>query len=155
MDMIEVEKEIAKATQQLEAELAKEREKVKLANDVLASERGIYADRLATAQATIAEMREKSEAAKNACMVASSGCSHIKTHAECNEARQFAHATKINVETALSALNEALALPTNLDALHEAKAQECERLAGYLLHNEVRRWLREEAAAHRARKEGK
>jgi len=86
-------------------------------------------EQLATAQATLEQMREKSEAAKNACMVASSGCSHIKTHAECNEARQFAHATKINVETSLSALNEALSVPPNLDALHEAMDKEREECA--------------------------
>ena len=78
--------------------------------DQLEAENARLREDLAAAQATIEQMREKSEAAKNACMVASSGCSHIKTHAECNEARQFAAATKINVETALSALNEALAI---------------------------------------------
>ena len=78
--------------------------------DSLVAENSRIREELAAAQATIEQMREKSEAAKNACMVASSGCSHIKTHAECNEARQFAAATKINVETALSALNEAIAI---------------------------------------------
>jgi len=118
----------------------------------LETENARLREELAAAQATIARMREKSEAAKNACMVASSGCSHIKTHAECNEARQFAHATKINVETSLSALNEALSVPPNLDALHEALAKECERLAK--THGVgVMKWLLEEAATHRARKE--
>ena len=106
--------------------------------------------------AVIEQMREKSEAAKNACMVASSGCSHIKTHAECNEAKQFAHATKINVETILSALNEALALTPNLDALHEALAKECERLAKkrrLLGDSSTALLLDIEAATHRARKQ--
>ena len=136
MDLIEIERMIAEATVKLEAENARLREE------------------LAAAQATIEQMREKSEAAKNACMVASSGCSHIKMHAECNEARQFAHATKINVETSLSALKEALSVPPNLDALHEARALECERLKNrYRENSPCSWWLDEEAAAHRARKE--
>ena len=120
--------------------------------ELLQAENARLREELAAAQATIEQMREKSEAAKNACMVASSGCSHIKMHAECNEARQFAHATKINVETSLSALKEALSVPPNLDALHEARALECERLAK--AHGMgVMKWLCEEAAAHRARKQ--
>ena len=55
----------------------------------------------------------------------------------------------------------AISTPINLDALHEALALECERLANVAgdepehvkaLFSE---WLREEAAAHRAKKEGK
>lgn len=130
--------------------------------DQLEAENSRIREELATAQATIERMREKSEAAKNACMVASSGCSHIKTHAECNEARQFAHATKINVETILSALNEALALTPNLDALHEARALECERLIDFARKRRFDGYgdldefdLTEAAADHRARKEEK
>ena len=48
---------------------------------------------------------------------------------------------------------EALVLPNNQDALHEALALECERLAGVVTNS--RHLLREEAAAHRARKETK
>lgn len=43
--------------------------------------------------------------------------------------------------------------PSNQDALHEALASECERLAGVVTNS--RHLLREEAAAHRARKEAK
>ena len=139
----------------LSEQLAKEQNKLEMAEAVIAGDGALITglkNELAAAQATIEQMREKSEAAKNACMVASSGCSHIKTHAECNEARQFAHATKINVETSLSALNEALSVPPNLDALHETLAKECERLAK--THGVgVMKWLCEEAATHRARKE--
>ena len=88
-------------------------------------------EQLAAAQAVIEQMREAIKVAKNSCAVASSGCSHIKMHAECNEARQFAAATKINVETSLSALKEALALSIqcNLDALHEEMDKEREECA--------------------------
>ena len=127
--------------------------------DILQAENARLREELAAAQATIEQMREKSEAAKNSCAVASSGCSHIKMHAECNEARQFAAATKINVETALSALNEALALPANLDALHEARAQAVEEAKCFFdPHSEyfgdsIMLCLDGEAADHRARKE--
>lgn len=44
---------------------------------------------------------------------------------------------------------------TNLDALHEDRARECERLANMLgIPASAETLLREEAAAHRARKEG-
>ena len=59
-------------------------------------------------------------------------------------------------------VREALSAPTsNLDALHEAMALECERLADVAgdepehVKAMFSEWLREEAAAHRARKEEK
>lgn len=55
-----------------------------------------------------------------------------------------------------SVLNEN-STPINLDALHEDRARECERLAADVERNwiNIARWLRKEAAAHRARKEQK
>ena len=108
----------------LREELAAATNKLEMAEAVIAGDGALITglkNELASAQATIAQMREKSEAAKNACMVASSGCSHIKTHAECNEARQFAAATKINVETALSALNEAIAILRAASAVYKSR----------------------------------
>ena len=108
----------------LSEQLAKEQNKLEMAEAVIAGDGALITglkNELAAAQATIEQMREKSEAAKNACMVASSGCSHIKTHAECNEARQFAAATKINVETALSALNEAIAILRAASAVYKSR----------------------------------
>ena len=56
-------------------------------------------------------------------------------------------------------VREALSAPTsNLDALHEARALECERLADVAgdepehVKAMFSEWLREEAAAHRAKK---
>ena len=108
----------------LREELAAATNKLEMAEAVIAGDGALITglkNELASAQATIAQMREKSEAAKNACMVASSGCSHIKMHAECNEARQFAAATKINVETALSALNEAIAILRAASAVYKSR----------------------------------
>ena len=108
----------------LREELAAATNKLEMAEAVIAGDGALITglkNELAAAQATIEQMREKSEAAKNACMVASSGCSHIKTHAECNEARQFAAATKINVETALSALNEAIAILRAASAVYKSR----------------------------------
>ena len=56
-------------------------------------------------------------------------------------------------ERNISDADEALSTPINLDALHEDRARECERLAAKMerfheLH------LPDEAAAHRAKKEG-
>ena len=86
-------------------------------------------DELATAQATIEQMR---------------GAIGAWERADGNEELQEAEAKLI------AAMNA----PTNLDALHEALAKECERLAK--THGVgVMKWLCEEAAAHRARKEGK
>lgn len=81
---------------------------------------------LAAAQATIAEMREALTLANN------------------SPAGDFTDTRII----------EALALPTNLDALHEALAKECERLMEMASEYKVRTLLYNEAAAHRARKEG-
>lgn len=51
-------------------------------------------------------------------------------------------------------INKAIAIPTNLDALHEARALECERLAGMFPRGSmIAHRMLEEAAAHRARKE--
>ena len=90
-----------------------------------------YYQKLAAAQATIAEMRE----------------AHKNVVREAN-LRDVLPIAMIS--------HEALALPTNQDALHEALARECERLADAEgVEEGHREWLREEAAAHRARKEGK
>lgn len=99
MDMIEVEKEIARATQQLRAELA-------------------------AAQATIADMREALEEIGNTA---------------CGEAsHQYIALT-------------ALALPTNLDALHEVRAQTVEKLMDTPFFSEDQKeYLAGVAAAHRA-----
>ena len=64
---------------------------------------------------------------------------------------------RVNVAD-LKKISEAAALPTNLAALHEARALECERLmeiAHKKLDVATAFWLSVEAAAHRARKEHK
>ena len=55
------------------------------------------------------------------------------------------------LQEAEAKLIAAMNAPANLDALHEARALECERLAK--AHGVgVMKWLLEEAAAHRARR---
>lgn len=129
--------------EQLRAELAAEREKVKelstWLNDMEAEAKDFAfqverkTEQLAAAQATIAQMREALVAAgKNGVDdFIAAGCLQMADRS------------------------------VNLDALHEVRARECERLkANYpdSLDDEreaVQLWLNEQAAAHRARKEGK
>ena len=114
----------------LGAELAKERNKLEMAEAVIAGDGALITglkNELAAAQATIAEMREAIGAWERA---------------DGNEELQEAEAKLI----------KAMNTENNLDALHEALAKECERLAK--AHGVgVMKWLLEEAAAHRARKQ--
>ena len=93
-------------------------------------------EELAAAQATIAEMREAIGAWERA---------------EAGQELQEAEAKLIVI----------MNIESNLDALHEARALECERLADVAgdepehVKAMFSEWLREEAAAHRARKEEK
>lgn len=116
-----------------EEELAELREKVKELEEYKAdhSTRNFrvveLVEQLTAAQATIAQMREALKEAIPALP---------KQH------------------PAQTLAEKLVALPTNLDQLHEARARECERLAK--AHGVgVMKWLLEEAAAHRAKKEGK
>ena len=123
---------------QLEADLAKEREKVK----ELAHQKGALIDRadtyyqkLAAAQATIAEAADEIE----------SWGSYASDYFQ----------DKHDLAGTVARFRS-----TNQDALLEALAKECERLAnfydaGYGTNQSVPRWLREEAVDHRARKEWK
>lgn len=124
MDLIEIERMIAEATVKLEAK-----------NTQLGEE-------LAAAQATIEQMREALEEA-NALNI------NWSSEAEPEALAYFSEYRKV---TALG--TKALALPTNLDALHEARALECERLAGMFPRGSmIAHRMLEEAAAHRARKQ--
>ena len=146
MDLIEIERMIAEATVKLEAK------NTQLGED------------LAAAQATIAEMRgyfwrdvsdELPKEAQEVLFVRDNKVVHgawingIFWHSNTKMvAAKWMPFPPVDIST--------LSIPTNLDALHEARALECERLAdkseqGMLLCNE----LIEQAAAHRARKEGK
>ena len=87
-------------------------------------------EQLAAAQATIEQMREALKV--------------ITRRANCLDVLEIARTA-----------NEALALTiaSNPDALHEARALECERLKNrYRENSPCSWWLDEEAAAHRARK---
>ena len=58
------------------------------------------------------------------------------------------------LQEAEAKLIAAMNAPANQDALHEARALECERLKNrYRENSPCSWWLDEEAAAHRARKE--
>ena len=104
---------------------------------------GDLAEQLAAAQDTIEQMRE--------------------ALIEAEAAALFPSAT---ISNAHSMVKQAIALPTNLDALHEALAKavekfgqrvvnELEGLASEFAMNQVYRSAEKEAAAHRARKEAK
>lgn len=114
---------------QLRAELAAEREKRAADNAQYSADEIEWNKQLAAAQATIAEMRGKVS--------------------QCLDEHYVGRKFSTN------SLHDALALPTNQDALHEALARECERLAEVSEDYHMRTWLRKEAAAHRARKEEK
>lgn len=117
--------------EQLRADLAKERQELSRVLKECEAHCIEHREELAAAQATIAEMRKALE----------DFCEYAEA---CNDdSPEFYRARAI------------IAIQCNLDALHEDRARECERLAkkseqGMLLCNE----LIEEAAAHRARKEG-
>ena len=116
----------------LRAELAAATNKLEMAEAIIADDGALITglkNDLAAAQATIKQMREAIGAWERA---------------DGNEELQEAEAKLI------AAMNA----PANLDALHEALAKECERLAcdGHL-SIEGTEWLLEEAAAHRARKQ--
>ena len=123
----------------------KYRKKPVVIEAIAAMKLGEALTQLETAQATIAEMREALDYSKKVQEFAKS----VQTGAQ---DRELARMEKILWDKTVTAL----AHPANQDALHEALAKECERLAkkseqGMLLCNE----LIEEAAAHRARKEWK
>ena len=87
-------------------------------------------EELAAAQATIAEMREAIGAWERA---------------EAGQELQEAEAKLIVI----------MNIESNLDALHEARALECERLAEVFEPGWIKNMLDREAAAHRARKQTK
>lgn len=60
-----------------------------------------------------------------------------------------------NTYDAIASAKAALSTPINLDAVHEDRARECERLAFHVVPHETADLLRKEADAHRAKKEGK
>lgn len=100
--------------EQLRAELTAEREKVAQLEAKRAADNAQYSadeiewnEQLAAAQAVIEQMREALES----CTPADYTTSHV-IHSSFDDAL----------------VEQALALPTNLDALHEARALECERL---------------------------
>jgi hypothetical protein len=141
------------AVRELRAELAAEREKIEALNRKLDDSERIHTtafngvvEALAAAQATIAQMREALK------IVAQS---HAWT--QFGECRSFgSDAPLLNPSDADRLAHKALALQTNQDALHEALARECERLAVGLDMGDTTRvfnWLQAEATAHRARKE--
>ena len=115
---------------QLGEDLAKERERAEtrgLALDAAVSSSCVLGAELAAAQAVIEQMR---------------GVIGAWERADGNEELQEAEAKLI----------KAMNTKNSLDALHEARALECERLAK--AHGVgVMKWLLEEAAAHRARKQ--
>ena len=61
----------------------------------------------------------------------------------------------IEMHLNITKLIKALSIPINLDALHEDRALECERLATEVLYSDIAQQLRDLAAAHRAKKEVK
>ena len=97
--------------------------------ELLQAENARLREELAAAQAVIEQMR---------------GVIGAWERADGNEELQEAEAKLI------AAMNA----PANQDALHEARALECERLKNrYRENSPCSWWLDEEAAAHRARKE--
>jgi uncharacterized coiled-coil protein SlyX len=104
---------------------------------------------LAAAQATIEQMREALESKVSISEVL------MEAHEDSCRIHDDAMFCTCGAYDAIR-INKAIAIPTNLDALHEARALECERLKNrYRENSPCSWWLDEEAAAHRARKEGK
>lgn len=134
-------------------DLRREREKVnELANRCFMAEAVIAGDGallsglqndLADAQTTIAQMREALE------NVADNVCERMVDRGTVIEGVNFA-ALQVGIRKTI-----AIAATANRDALHEALARECERLAGQLRaagQAGFADWLADEAAAHRARR---
>lgn len=123
----------------LREDLAKERERAEtrgLALDAAVSSSCVLGAELAAAQAVIAQMRE--------------ALTEVVDADECQDADGWL-CFELSAE-AYHRADAALSIQCNQDALHEALAKECERLAK--AHGVgVMKWLCEEAAAHRARKE--
>lgn len=160
--------------EQIESELAAEREKAetrKLALDAAVSSSCVLAADLAAAQATIEQMREAwSDAETKYIELLSRGDSEAaKFQAEGDmygwNFNKGARSGAVEFHIILTKLIRAVTAPANQDALHEARALECERLAekvevmmkgsAYLPATGVIYAVNLEAAAHRARKEGK
>lgn len=157
--------------QKLEVKLAKERERVKeLEVSVWEQKRcqdGLE-NSLAAAQATIAEMRSAWSDAKTKYveLLSSEDSEAAKLQAEGDmygwNFHQGVRGGAVEFHINLTKLIRAITTPTNLDALHEARALECERLVDRLddgnsdvtvEEKNIAEWIRNEAAAHRARKE--
>lgn len=130
-----------KENARLKEDLAKEREKAetrKLALDAAVSSSCVLAAELAAAQAVIEQMRE------------------ALTKIELGTEDAIPPYRCISKEHMSRIAHKALALPANLDALHEALALECERLAENRrrMHDTSTAILLDiEAAEHRERKQ--
>lgn len=143
-------------------ELAAEREKVAHLEQMLAGYASYHSieAQLAAAQTTIAQMREaltlmRKEAENYGQAWARA---YVKEYRElipgaAKEQFDLLAIMQGKLDTVARSIS-----PSNQDALHEALARECERLAVGLDHDDtmnVFNWLVAEAAAHRARKEAK
>ena len=125
---------------------------IKLCNftvEQLRAENAALRESLAAAQAVIEQMR-------NGLRASVAGLEFRKQHVM----RHVSDAIyEYRMESAIEKVKEILALSANLDALHEALAAECERLADTIEATDkfsfAVKLLREEAADHRSRKEGK
>lgn len=105
------------------------------------------ADRkLAAAQATIEQMREALESKVSISELL------MEAHEDSCRIHDDAMFCTCGAYDAIR-INKAIAIPTNLDALHEARALECERLAEVFEPGWIKNMLDREAAAHRARKQ--
>ena len=122
--------------------------------ELLQAENARLREELAAAQATIEQMREALESKVSISELL------MEAHEDSCRIHDDAMFCTCGAYDAIR-INKAIAIPTNLDALHEARALECERLADVAgdepehVKAMFSEWLREEAAAHRARKEGK
>lgn len=135
--------------EQTRAELAAEREKVKALEATWIGYNKLQ-EQLAAAQATIAEMREAKPVAYVTPLLYGSQVTFYKPPKpdgfdEENDGKKWY----------CRPLIYAIDYQANQDALCEALARECERLAELGGEYHLRTFLHNEAAAHRARKEGK
>jgi len=107
---------------QLEADL-------KAARRIIDEENKDHIQQLAAHEATIKTMREALEVSVEASTRAHFGCSNISSGAHCNEARQIARASMLNLDTSLSAMREALSLPAPTDHLMAYRSEVLEEAA--------------------------
>lgn len=120
--------------------------------DSLERENAALYARLEEEQAETAKLREQKDAAILQLLTTQAHAARVENALKHLWHNVQATGKRLDLGIAPEVVKAALSTSINLDALHEDRARECERLAFYVVPHGIAALIRQEAAAHRAKK---